>query len=57
MFSPGDRPTLGKTLVRVLPDHTVEGPRLYVVAPSKKSQPLRVRLLRDALVTAYLGAR
>ncbi|MBN8612779.1 MAG: LysR family transcriptional regulator [Deltaproteobacteria bacterium] len=55
VFSPGDKPTLGSGLVRVLPDHVVEGPKLFVVSTSRKSQPLRVRLLRDALIEAYLG--
>jgi DNA-binding transcriptional LysR family regulator len=53
VFSPGDRPTLGKSLVRVLPDYIVEGPRLFVATTSRKSQPLRVRLLRAFLVSAY----
>lgn len=53
VFSPGDRPTLGKSLVRVLPDYVVEGPRLFVAVTSRKSQPLRVRLLREFLINAY----
>lgn len=53
VFSPGDEPTLGELLVRVLPTHIVEGPKLFVVSTSRKSQPLRVRLLRDALIEAY----
>jgi DNA-binding transcriptional LysR family regulator len=53
VFSPGDRPALGKSLVRVLPDYVVEGPRLYVASTSRKSQPLRVALLREFLINAY----
>lgn len=53
VFSPGDRPGLGKSLVRVLPDYIVEGPSLFVATPSRKSQPLRVRLLREFLIEAY----
>jgi DNA-binding transcriptional LysR family regulator len=53
VFSPGDGPTLGKSLVRVLPDYVVDGPRLFVATTSRKSQPLRVRLLREFLINAY----
>lgn len=53
VFSPGDRPKLGKSLVRVLPEYVVEGPRLFVASASRKSQPLRVRLLREFLINAY----
>jgi DNA-binding transcriptional LysR family regulator len=56
VFSPGDRPTLGRQLVRVLPDYVVEGPKLYVATASRRSQPLRVRLLRDFLIDAYATA-
>lgn len=53
VFSPGDRPALGKALVRVLPEYVVEGPKLFVATTSRKSQPLRVRLLRQYLIDAY----
>jgi DNA-binding transcriptional LysR family regulator len=53
IFSPGDRPRLSEGLVRVLPDHVVEGPRLFLVSASRSKLPLRVRLLRDFLVDAY----
>lgn len=53
IFAPGERPALGAGLVRVLPDYVVEGPRLFLGMPSRKSMPLRVRLLRDFLVEAY----
>lgn len=53
VFSPGDEPTLGRMLVRVLPDYVVEGPKLYVASMSRKGQPLVVRRLRDHLVDAY----
>jgi DNA-binding transcriptional LysR family regulator len=53
IFSPGDRPSLGKSLTRVLPDYIVEGPRLFIGSTSRKSQPLRVRLLREFLIQAY----
>lgn len=53
VFSPGDRPALGSSLVRVLPDYVVEGPKLFVASTSRKSQPLRVRLLRQFLIDAY----
>jgi DNA-binding transcriptional LysR family regulator len=53
VFSPGDRPSLGKSLTRVLPDYVIEGPRLFIATPSRKSQPLRVRLLREYLINAY----
>jgi DNA-binding transcriptional LysR family regulator len=59
VFSPGDRPSLGKSLVRVLSGYVVEGPKLFVATTSRKSQPLRVRLLREFLISAYAlhGAR
>lgn len=47
----------GCPLVRVLPDYVVEGPRLFVATTSRKSQPLRVRLLREFLIHAYAGIR
>lgn len=53
VFPPGDRPSLGKSLVRVLPDYVVEGPRLFIATTSRKSQPLRVTLLRELLINAY----
>jgi DNA-binding transcriptional LysR family regulator len=55
VFPPGDRPRLGKNLVRVLPDYIVEGPKLFVATTSRKSQPLRVKLLREFLLSAYAG--
>jgi DNA-binding transcriptional LysR family regulator len=53
IFSPGDQPKLGTTLVRVLPHYIVEGPRLFLASTSRKTQPLRVKLLRDFLIDAY----
>ena len=53
VFPPGDRASLGKSLVRVLPDYIVEGPRLFIATTSRKSQPLRVTLLREFLINAY----
>lgn len=53
IFSPGERPSLGKSLVRVLPDYSVEGPKLFIATTSRKSVPLRVRLLREFLMNAY----
>jgi DNA-binding transcriptional LysR family regulator len=53
VFSPGDRPSLGKSLVRVLSAYVVEGPKLFVATTSRKIQPLRVRLLREFLINAY----
>lgn len=53
IFPPGERPSLGKSLVRVLPDYIVEGPKLFVATTSRKSLPLRVRLLRESLINAY----
>ncbi|MFM2419747.1 MAG: hypothetical protein RL385_4470, partial [Pseudomonadota bacterium] len=53
IFPPGDHPSLGKSLTRVLPDYVVEGPRLFIATTSRKSQPLRVRLLREFLINAY----
>jgi len=53
IFSPGERPSLGKALARVLPDYIVEGPKLFVATAARKSLPLRVRLLREFLIDAY----
>lgn len=53
IFAPGESARLGPELVRVLPGHVVEGPRLFLGVASRKSLPLRVRLLRDFLVEAY----
>jgi DNA-binding transcriptional LysR family regulator len=53
VFSPGDRPTLGKSLVRVLSSYIVQGPKLFVATTSRKNQPLRVKLLREFLINAY----
>ena len=53
IFPPGDRRSLGKSLVRVLPDYIVEGPKLFVATTSRKTQPLRVKLLREFLINAY----
>lgn len=53
IFPPGDRASLGKSLVRVLPDYVIEGPRLFVATTSRKSLPLRVTLLREFLINAY----
>lgn len=53
IFAPGEQPRLPDGLVRVLPDHVIEGPRLFLASTSRKTQPLRVRLLRDFLVDAY----
>lgn len=54
VFPPGDRPSLGKSLVRVRPDYVIEGPKLFMAAPSRsKNQPLRVQLLREFLSNAY----
>lgn len=57
IFAPGDRPKLGASLVRVLPKYVVEGPRLFIAGTSRKSQPLRVSLLRDHLIAAYAAER
>lgn len=57
IFSPGDRPKLVEGLVRVLPDYVVEGPRLFLASASRRTLPLRVRLLRDFLVAAYARMR
>lgn len=56
IFSPGDRTELGASLVRVLPTYVVVGPRLFIASTSRKSQPLRVRLLREHLIHAYAAA-
>jgi DNA-binding transcriptional LysR family regulator len=53
IFSPGDQPCLPDGLIRVLPDYVVEGPRLFLASTSRKTLPLRVRLLRDFLVDQY----
>ena len=53
IFPPGEHRSLGKALVRVLPDYIIEGPKLYVATATRKSLPLRVRLLREFLVNAY----
>jgi DNA-binding transcriptional LysR family regulator len=55
VFPPGARRQIGRSLVRVLPDYIVEGPSLFVVTTSRKSQPLRVKLLREFLINAYLA--
>ena len=55
IFSPGEPEQIAQGLVRVLPDYTVEGPRLFLASTSRKTLPLRVRLLRDFLVSAYSG--
>jgi DNA-binding transcriptional LysR family regulator len=57
VFAPGERPAARNTLARVLPDYSIEGPRLFIVTPSRKSQPLRVRLLREFLIEAYRSVR
>jgi DNA-binding transcriptional LysR family regulator len=54
VFPPGARRSIGKSLVRVLPEYVVEGPSLFVATTSRRSQPLRVKLLREFLVSAYL---
>jgi DNA-binding transcriptional LysR family regulator len=55
IFSPGEPAQNAPGLVRVLPDYTVEGPGLFLASSSRKTLPLRVRLLRDFLVSAYSG--
>jgi DNA-binding transcriptional LysR family regulator len=55
VFPPGARRDLGKSFVRVLPDYIVEGPSLFVVTPQRKNQPLRVKLLRQFLIDAYVA--
>lgn len=47
----------GEPWVRVLPEHTLAAPTLYVVAPSSRRMPARVALLRDHLVASYADAR
>ena len=55
IFAPGSASTLGRGLVRVLPEYIVEGPGLYVATASRKNLPLRVSLFRQFLVGAYLA--
>lgn len=55
VFSPGGRTAIGDRLVRVLPKYVVEGPKLWIASTPRKSQPLRVRLLRDFLIESYLA--
>lgn len=57
IFPPGDRASLGKSLVRVLPDYIIEGPSLFIATTSRKSLPLRVTLLREFLIDAYAENR
>lgn len=57
IFAPGEQPRIGPGLVRVLPDHVVEGPRLFLGVAARKTLPLRVRLLRDFLAEAYARRR
>jgi hypothetical protein len=40
-------------LVRVLSSYIIQGPKLFVATTSRKSQPLRVKLLREFLINAY----
>ncbi|HEX2877180.1 MAG TPA: LysR family transcriptional regulator [Polyangiaceae bacterium] len=56
VFSPGEQPDLGKSLVRVLPEYVVEGPKLFLVT-SRINQPLRLKLLWEFLVNAYTKGR
>lgn len=55
--APGSSTRESTTLVRVLPDHTLAAPTLYLVAPAGKRPPARVALLREHLVRAYASAR
>jgi DNA-binding transcriptional LysR family regulator len=52
VLAPGARAVLGPRLVRLLPEHVVQGPALFVVTPAGK-RLLRVSLLRDFLRAAY----
>lgn len=53
VFAPGAPVALGRGLVRVLPEHIVQGPGLFVATASRKNLPLRVTLFREFLVSAY----
>ncbi len=56
ILAPGEPAPQLHGLVRVLPQHVVDGPSLFVATASRKSQPLRVRLLREHLIRAYARA-
>ncbi|UJR82407.1 LysR family transcriptional regulator [Sandaracinus amylolyticus] len=52
-IAPGAREPADARLVRVLPDHELRAPALYLVTTSAKRVPTRVAVVRDFLVSAY----
>lgn len=55
-IAPGSRASHDARLLRVLPEHSLRAPSLFVVVPSAKRLPARVSALRDHLVEAYARA-
>jgi DNA-binding transcriptional LysR family regulator len=44
-------------IVRVLPDHAIDGGSIYVVAPTMRHEPARVALFREFLVTSLKSVK